>query len=664
MPPIVRMAPTRLSPFGGCGSFASMSLGVVGTLLLDLLNSYAGLAAVGHYSTPSSTNGSAPGDGTNSSSVGEDGSLLAAVALGTMTFNICLLSTTYGLASALDTLLPAAHTQWSSGGSKAHPPPHAHTGRTHVRWTVAVLLLAGLPLGAICVCGPSVLRALGQPPVLADTAGRFSRVLALAAAPPLVLLTVQRKVVNATGVSWPTLVGSLLGTAAQVAWLYAAFWEGEISGNGELGPGLRGLFMLLGLDPRTDRYLAAALGKAVYGATSATFAAGYLIARRDAVCPLGCCPSGGCARRQRRGWEGKGDSLSDSLSEKMLVSVVVGEEQRDDGRGADLDWLEQRSRLVDDEAARPLPGGASSVQGSTTERGTLDNKDRASTRSTSSMNSSTYLKRRLWVVVALAVPSMASMIAEWWSAELRALLCGVLPPWSLPTLHLADNSTTSTSHATPGTSAFTSPATSPELLRARTQAVAVNAVLFVLSVVAYQLPKGMGIATGVRVGGALGIGKAGEARRALRQGLAASVGLVLLSSMAYYYWIGEAAPRLLSSSEAVVIAASSHEARLALAVCMNGFGLLITCQFVLNACGRNSQGTLVAFVGCWVVGVTMGAWIGFGNSATWQRQGLLGLWYGNAAGMCGGGLLGMIAVARLDMERECERRRASTSGGV
>jgi len=95
-------------------------------------------------------------------------------------------------------------------------------------------------------------------------------------------------------------------------------------------------------------------------------------------------------------------------------------------------------------------------------------------------------------------------VAEWWSAEFRALLCGWLPPWSLGIAYVDPA----------GPASYV---VSAELLAARTQAVAANGVLFVLSVVAYQLPKGLGIATGARVGGCLGTGDAAGAKAALRQ---------------------------------------------------------------------------------------------------------------------------------------------------
>ena len=184
--------------------------------------------------------------------------------------------------------------------------------------------------------------------------------------------------------------------------------------------------------------------------------------------------------------------------------------------------------------------------------------------------------------------------------------------------------------------------------------MAVNGVLFVLSVVAYQLPKGLGIATGARVGGFLGAGDAAGAKSALRQGLGASTLLTLAVSLLYYYRLGAIGARLLCSSEPVAAAASSDEARLALALCMNGFGLLVSCQFVLNACGRNTRATLAAFAGCWIVGVSSGALLGFGK-LHWQRMGVLGLWWGNAAGFAVGGAMGMLAVSRLDLEKEVKR---------
>ena len=151
---------------------------ITGTMLIDLCNSYAAVAVVGHAfaSRPE---------------------ILAAVSVGTMLFNICLLSTSYGIASGLDTLLSQAHgavlnAQQGSAVGTDHP------GRAHVRWTVLILLLAWLPLGLFCMFSAPVLRSIGQPTDIAANAGLWARVLTLSSGAALVCRTVQGKIQHIT----------------------------------------------------------------------------------------------------------------------------------------------------------------------------------------------------------------------------------------------------------------------------------------------------------------------------------------------------------------------------------------------------------------------------------------------------------------------------------
>lgn len=86
-----------------------------------------------------------------------------------MIFNICLLSTSYGLAAGLDTLLSQAHGAWSKGLPNSRPP---HPGRVYVYWTVLLLIAAGIPLASMCVFSAAILRAIGQPAAIVLKAGR------------------------------------------------------------------------------------------------------------------------------------------------------------------------------------------------------------------------------------------------------------------------------------------------------------------------------------------------------------------------------------------------------------------------------------------------------------------------------------------------------------
>ena len=102
---------------------------------------------------------------------------------------------------------------------------------------------------------------------------------------------------------------------------------------------------------------------------------------------------------------------------------------------------------------------------------------------------------------------------------------------------------------------------------------------------------------------------------------------------------------LITSDSAVISLVESVADPAALSMC--GFALLIISLQLLSASGRNREGTVLAFIGCWLVGVTLSAAL-----AIPLRHGLLGIWYGNAAGLAVGGLLGIGRLARIDWDEE------------
>eukprot|EP01047_Picozoa_sp_COSAG01_P034035 COSAG01_NODE_2535_length_7489_cov_14.116644_4_plen_489_part_00 len=400
---------------------------ITGTMLIDLANSYAAVAVVGHVFE-------------------DDPETLAAVSVGTMLFNICLLSTSYGMASGLDTLLSQAHGAATKAGTVpagSTQRQHRHAGRDHVLWTCLLLLIAWVPLGCICVFGASVLRALGQPHGIADKAGAFARVLTITAGPVLVCRTIQGKILNCARVTWPSLVGSILGTVSNAFVLGVTIRRDascevcEWLGNN--------------VDRGGQQYLGAALGKAAYAVTSVCVTGSYMIYTRNDICPFGCFIFPSCRRWRKRRQE---------------------QRQR----------VEEGSQLV-----QPLLG--------------VDNASSVSTcADVRSDAASMEAKAGLCLVATLAIPSMLSMVAEWWAAETRQLIAGWL---QLPADHTPESHASgSNSWAMP----FIDDSEQTETAAAETsnQIMAANAVLFVVTVVWYQLPKGLGIAAGIRVGNSLG----------------------------------------------------------------------------------------------------------------------------------------------------------------
>ena len=229
----------------------------------------------------------------------------------------------------------------------------------------------------------------------------------------------------------------------------------------------------------------------------------------------------------------------------------------------------------------------------------------------------------LCVVAALAIPSMLSMVAEWWAAEFRALIAG----W-IKVGEGGDGIAT---------------------------IMAANGVVFMLTVVYYQLPKGLGIAASVRCGNALGASDANGARQAAWLGLRLTGAVALLCALLYYAIASRFCLGVLAANADVVRIAAG--VALPTAVCMVGFSLMMVSVQLLNACGRNVQGTWVCFLACWAVGISSGLVLGLGLG-----YGLPGIWYGNAMGLVVGAVVGVGAVARVDWEAEsvaAVRRSAS-----
>eukprot|EP01043_Picozoa_sp_COSAG02_P037878 COSAG02_NODE_2877_length_7842_cov_3.566060_4_plen_521_part_00 len=433
------------------------------TLLIDLCNSSACIAIAGRIFS-------------------EDPKILAGVTVGSMLFNICLLSTSYGMASGLDTLLAQAHGAVLAGvkrrehswpGAAASPLP-PHPGRAHVRWTVLLLFLVWVPLGSLCVFSDKILEMVGQPVEVSLRAGSFARVLTVAAGVPLVCRTVQGKIINTARVTWPPLLGSCAGSVAHALFLYALYnnmdTDSVLPSNGGSSSSASGdssgsalfdkIAEALGWE-HEDAFLGAALGRAVYAITSVIVTGLYLVLSRNPICPTGCCVSFGGDSTGHSGG-GRKQTTSGLLgghlgSRKSRRSGVVGDlhaplnspvsdprsefGQEADGLQPDVTSSPIRTRSFNDDGSRPAARTGSAG---------------------------------LCLVMSLAVPSMLSMVAEWWAAEFRGLIAGWIdstpPAPQVPTI------------------------------------MAANGVVFMFTVVFYQIPKGLGIASSVRCGNALGAG--------------------------------------------------------------------------------------------------------------------------------------------------------------
>ena len=560
------------------------------TLLLDLINSYAPVFIVGHCFV--------------------DPNILASVTMGNLVFNVLFLSTTYGICSGLDTLLSQEHGKDNS----------SHDGRAHVQWTTVTLCIVGLPLYLTCLYATSVLGAFGQPPSLIANAGKFTRVLALACGAPLVIRTVQGKVLATTGVPWLPFVGTAIGTACQAFMLWFIFGS-RCGGNDHLTAVRELPFFFKWFQwGEQDLFLGAAIGQATYAWSSIVFVGVYLIVTRNRTCPCGCCVR--CTSKSRQ----------TGNEQHALSSLLLPEHEESGGEKC----IESAESVESVENVENVNNGPAPTAPTTPTAGFA-------------------------MVLKLAIPSMLAMVGEWWSAEMRTIVAGWLPFTSIDTASVV---------------------------------VAANGVLYVLTVIYYQLPKSLGIAAGIRCGQALGAGNAVAARRACVVGVVAPLLLSLCVALLLSLVTGVssfAAESIVSGrthtnqTQAVVDLVVESSVPIALSVL--GFSAMMPSISLLNGCGRNSEGlfvcggggggwwwllwlllfswtwcvdtcltvsvclwktaTLVTFVGCWVVGLPVAVVLGIP-----YRFGLSGIWWGNAMGLCTGGLLAVGKLCRIDWAEE------------
>ena len=108
--------------------------------------------------------------------------------------------------------------------------------------------------------------------------------------------------------------------------------------------------------------------------------------------------------------------------------------------------------------------------------------------------------------------------------------------------------------------------------------MAANGVLFVLTVVWFQAPKGLGIAAGIRTGNALGAGQPMRARAAAWLGVRANCVLGLSSALGYYLLTAGAerpifAQALTSNSDVLKLVVQTA---LPTSLSMFGFSLMMT----------------------------------------------------------------------------------------
>jgi multidrug resistance protein, MATE family len=195
-----------------------------------------------------------------------------------------------------------------------------------------------------------------------------------------------------------------------------------------------------------------------------------------------------------------------------------------------------------------------------------------------------FAPRYLLQYARLAVPSAAMVIMEWWTFEACVVMSGWLPD--------------------------------PQVN------VALMGLTLNISGAFYMLPLGMGSATSVRVGNALGAGLARGAQRAARTAIAAvMVTQCCLASIILAY--REKAALVFTDDKAV--AAAAAPVMVVMAICMFGDGINAVLGGTLRGAGRQEIGAIANLSAFWLLGLPLAGFLAFQKDL-----GVKGLWMGLA----------------------------------
>ncbi|XP_029142388.1 multidrug and toxin extrusion protein 1-like [Protobothrops mucrosquamatus] len=182
--------------------------------------------------------------------------------------------------------------------------------------------------------------------------------------------------------------------------------------------------------------------------------------------------------------------------------------------------------------------------------------------------------------MSLAIPSMLMICIEWWTFEIGSFLIGLLSVLDL----------------------------------------SAQSIIYEIATVAYMIPFGIGASTSVRVGNALGAGKAEEARRSSVVAIFCTVGFVVLMCLAmiaskdvlaYIFTSEKEVVDLVGYVMPVYIAFHLFEA------------LCATTSGVLRGTGRQKLGAIFNMLGYYTVGLPLGVVLLFV-----AKIGMIGFWLG------------------------------------
>ncbi|MCE2390333.1 MAG: MATE family efflux transporter [Proteobacteria bacterium] len=166
-----------------------------------------------------------------------------------------------------------------------------------------------------------------------------------------------------------------------------------------------------------------------------------------------------------------------------------------------------------------------------------------------------------------------------------------------------------------------------------------------LASLSFMLPLGIAIAASTRAGNLLGAGQPERVRRSARVAFGLGAGIMLISAGAFIFLPKQLA-RLYTSDPEVV---SFCVLILPIAGAFQIFdGTQVVACGVLRGVGRTRPAAWAGFVGYWLFGLPLGAWLAFSAGA-----GVSGIWTGLAIGLAGVAvaLLLRVLFGRLDAQR-------------
>jgi MATE family multidrug resistance protein len=180
------------------------------------------------------------------------------------------------------------------------------------------------------------------------------------------------------------------------------------------------------------------------------------------------------------------------------------------------------------------------------------------------------------------------------------------------------------------------------------EAIGGHQVAINLASLMYMVPMGVGSATSVLVGHAIGERDTAHARRVAASALACGAGFMLLSAIVLLAIPGVFARLYTSVPEVVAIAS----VLIPIAGLFQVFdGLQVVASGALRGAGDTRAAMVANVLGFWLLGMPVSLWLGFG-----AKQGVVGLWWGFVVGLAAVAAF-LVGRVRVRLGGEIERVR-------